>query len=405
MNYDLLQFLLGPVGTELLDELAPTPITPDNQLQIASRLRQLFQPEQAQAAMEIVLLRQLAAGKFANASQMFFTRAALEQSSSEVISTYRARRFAAAGFDRVADLGCGIGGDALGLAAHGDVIGVDLDLVRLAMARENLGIYGFEHRFLPVQADLLTMRPLPVQAAFFDPARRDQQGRRFFSMRQYQPPMTIIQRWREKIPSTAVKISPGVNYEELPDDAELEFISVNGDVKEGVLWFGQLHSGVSRRATLLPGGDCLTTDEMAPELVPIGSPKNYLYEPDKAVIRAHLVEALAQQLGADKIDEEIAYLTSDSVQDSPFARCFAVEAVFPFQLKQLRHYLRLHNIGRVTIKKRGSPLEPEALRRQLRLRGSQHRIIFLTHVLGEPTVLIGFEIKPHSPDSLRQLEG
>ncbi len=393
MNHDLLQFLLGPVGTQLLDELAPTPITSHNQLQIASQLRQRFQPEQAQAAMETVLLRQLAAGKFTNASQMFFTRTALEQSSSELISTYRARRFAAAGFSRIADLGCGIGGDAIGLAAHSEVIGVDLDFLRLGMARENLAAYGREHRFLPVQADLLTMRPLPVQAAFFDPARRDQHGRRFFSMRQYRPPMAIIQRWRETIPNTAVKISPGVNYDELPDGAELEFISVNGDVKEGVLWFGQLHSGVSRRATLLPDGDCLTTDQMAPEPVPICSPKNYLYEPDKAVIRAHLVEALAQQLGADKIDEEIAYLTSESAQASPFARCFAVEAVFPFQLKQLRHYLRQHNIGRVTIKKRGSPLEPDTLRRQLRLRGSQHRIIFLTQVLGEPTVLIGHEIK------------
>lgn len=393
MNYNLLKFLLGAVGAQLLDELASAPITPHNQLQIASRLRQRFPAEQAQAAMEIALLRQLAAGKFTNAGEMFFTRAALEQSSSEVISIYRAKRFAAAGFERIADLGCGIGGDALGMAAHSEVVGVDLNFLRLAMARENLAAYGYRHSFQPVQADLLRLPPLPVQAAFFDPARRDQRGRRFFSMRQYQPPMEIIQRWREKIPNTAVKISPGVDYNELPEGAELEFISVNGDVKEGVLWFGQLHSGVSRRATLLPTGDCLTTEDMDPAPVPLSAPQNYLYEPDKAVIRAHLVEALAQRLGAVKIDEEIAYLTSDSVQLSPFARCFTVEAVFPFQLKHLRHYLRQHDIGRVTIKKRGSPLEPDVLRRQLRLRGSQHRIIFLTRVLGEPTVLIGYEVK------------
>jgi hypothetical protein len=43
----------------------------------------------------------------------------------------------------------------------------------------------------------------------------------------------------------------------------------------------------------------------------------------------------------------------------------------------------------VTVKKRGSPLEPQALQRQLRLKGSRHAILFLTRVRGEPYVLIG----------------
>jgi hypothetical protein len=91
------------------------------------------------------------------------------------------------------------------------------------------------------------------------------------------------------------------------------------------------------------------------------------------------------------MDPEIAYLTADACRPTPFARCYAIEAGFPFQLKRLRHYLRERQVGRVTIKKRGSPLDPDQLRTQLRLTGYNHRIIFLTQVGGEPTVLIGTE--------------
>jgi hypothetical protein len=186
-----------------------------------------------------------------------------------------------------------------------------------------------------------------------------------------------------------VKISPGVDYDELPEDTEIEFISVQGEVKEGVLWFGELRSGVGRRATLLPSAETLTDDEMPDEPIAVMEPRAYLYEPDKAVIRAHLVEALAWQLAAAKLDEEIAYLTADSFQPTPFARCFAITDWFPFQLKRLRHYLREHGIGQVTIKKRGSPLEPESLQHQLRLEGEGECILFLTQVGGEAAVLIG----------------
>jgi hypothetical protein len=292
----------------------------------------------------------------------------------------------------VADLGCGIGGDALALAAHTPTIGVEWDPARLAMAQENVRVYGRAPHFQPLQADLLELSPLPVQACFFDPARRDEHGRRIFSVQDYRPPLSLIDKWRGKMRGTAVKISPGVDYAELPAEAEVEIISLHGEVKEAVLWFGDLHSGVSRRATLLPEEHTLTNADLPASPIPTSQPLSYLYEPDKAVIRAHLVEALGQQLNAVKLSDDIAYLTAETSQPTPFARCFAIEDSFPFQLKRLRHYLRQHDIGQVTIKKRGSPLEPDSLRRQLRLKGSQHRIIFLTQVKGETAVLIGQEI-------------
>lgn len=392
MDQEQWQFLLSVEGQRVLAETAVTPLTEENHLQVASRLRKQIDPTLAQAVIETVWLRQRAAVKFSRASEMYFTRSALEQSSSEIVSNYRARRFFAAGYGCIADLGCGAGGDAIGLSSGADVVGIDLDWIRLAMARENVSVFGNSGRFFPLQANLDTQPPLAVDALFFDPARRDEQGRRIKSVHFYRPPLSLIDHWRARVPDAAVKVSPGIAYSELPPDADVEFISVSGEVKEAMLWYGGLRRGITRQATLLPERHHFSSEDARGADVPPRTPGNYLYEADGAIIRAHLIQPLARHLGAAPIDPNIAYLTADEKIETPFARRFELDDWFPFQLKRLRHYLRARNIGRVTIKKRGSPLEPATLQRQLRLQGDEERIIFLTHVLGNPAVLIGREV-------------
>lgn len=393
MHPDELRFLLTPDGRAALAELAAAPPTPDSHMAVATLWRERLGPERAQAALEVALLRQRAARKFSRAAEMFFTRDGLEQATAEPVAAHRAARFAAAGARTVADLGCGIGGDALALAGAGmDVVAIDRDALRLMMARTNAAVYGVAERLALVQADLLALPPLPVNAFFFDPARRAGGGphgapsRRLHTVADYQPPLQLIDAWRPVVPRGAIKVSPGIDYAELPPGVEVEIVSLAGEVKEAVLWFGELRTA-ARRATLLPGGHTLWGDEG--EVAPVAAPRAFLYEPDGAVIRAHLVAQLAARLDAALIDPQIAYLTADTAQPTPFARAFAIDDYFPFQLKRLRAYLRQRGVGRVTIKKRGSPLEPDALRQALRLRGENEAVLFLTQVMGRHSVLIG----------------
>lgn len=393
MRSEELEFILSPAGRAILDELATESLTPETHLAMAERLRSRLGPGLAAAALETALLRRRAATKFSRASQMFFTRDGLEQATAELVSAHRASRFSSAGARLIADMGCGIGGDALSLAATGAlVVAIDWDWAHVAMAVANAGVYNVAANLLPVQADLTQFPPLPVEAFFFDPARRTVSGptlapeRRLHSVHDYRPPLSLIASWRPFVPLGAVKVSPGIDYAELPRDAEVEFISLHGEVKEGVLWFGDLKT-TGRRATLLPGDHTLTDSE--DESVEVGPPRAYLYEPDGAVIRAHLVRQLARRIQAGLIDPEIAYLTADEPVSTPFARGYHIEDHFPFQLKRLRRFLRDHKVGMVTIKKRGSPLDIDILRQALRLQGDAHRIIFLTQVMGRATVLIG----------------
>lgn len=223
-------------------------------------------------------------------------------------------------------------------------------------------------------------------ALFFDPARRSN-GRRAFSVRHYQPPLAAVRDWLPDFPFICAKISPGVNLIELEEyDAEVEFISLKGELKEAVLWFGPLKT-VSRRATLLPGPHTLISP--LDIRLSISEPRAYIYEPDPAVLRAGLVRTLGAQIDATQLDADIAYLTADNLMPTPFARAWAVEDWFPFGLKRLRAYLRERGVGRVTVKKRGSPLQPEELIRDLRLSGEAERVIFLTHLRGRPIIVIG----------------
>lgn len=394
MDAEVIEFLLSPSGRAILDELATESLSPDTQLATATRLRRQLEPEMAAAALEMALLRQRAARKFSRADRMFFTRDGLEQATAEPVAAHRAERYATAGISSVADLGCGIGGDALALATiEAEIIAIDKEWANVALTRENAAAYDVSDRVHPVLADLMELQSLPAGAFFFDPARRTPTGphlapgRRLHSVEAYRPPLSLIDAWRPRVPNGAVKVGPGVDYAELPADIEAEFVSLDGEVREAVLWYGYLRTGAARRATLLPGGYTLTDRD--PDELQVMPPQAFLYEPDGAVIRAHLVGQAAHLLGASLIDPHIAYLTTDTPQPAPFAKGYAIEDYFPYQLKRLRSYLRERDVGNVTIKKRGSPLDVDELRQALRLRGRAHRTLFLTQAMGRPTVLVG----------------
>jgi hypothetical protein len=386
MDLPGLRLLQTEAGGQALAEAARLAPRETDFLTCFQALSRRFPPELARPALETAILRREAAAKFPFADRLFFTRPALEQASSFPVAAYRAGRFA--GWSRLVDLGCSIGADSLALAAVAPTLGLDLDPLRLALARANLAALGLAEQAAVLQADLrqgLPLRPAPGLGLFFDPARRTAE-RRVFSVDDYQPPLGLVQAWLADFPALAVKLSPGVKLEEIAAyPAEVEFISLHGELKEAVLWFGPLRRGAFR-ATLLPGGHTLTADPAAG--LSLSEPQAVLYEPDPAVLRAGLVRTLAARLGASQLDPEIAYLTAPAQTPTPFARLWQVEAWFPFQLKRLRAYLRQRRVGQVTVKKRGSPLQPEALIRDLRLEGEASRVVVLTHLRGRPIVII-----------------
>ena len=378
--------LLTPEGRALLDEVRGT--APADELAVATRLRREHPAELVSAALGQARLRQRAAAKFGaeDAERMFFTPNGVEQSTRASVATYRAERLKALGVTSLADLCCGIGGDAIALARAGiRVLAVDRDPVTAAVARANADALGLAGLIEVREADVTEVDTSGYDAVFVDPARRGGRGR-IFDPEAYSPPLSwAVEAARRASLAAALKVAPGIPHEAVPADAEAEWISDGGDVKEAVLWFGTEPGAV--RATLLPGPRTLLGKGLPdPQVRPVG---RYLYEPDGAVIRAHLVAEVAEQLDGGLIDPTIAYVTADERHVTPYAAAYEITDQLPFNVKKLKALLRERGVGTLTVKKRGSAVEPEELRKKVKPQGPGSATVFLTRVAGAPTMLVG----------------
>lgn len=392
MDLETFDWLLGPEGQAMLAELAAQAPAEADALRALEGLRRRVAPERARAALEVALARRRARGKLPHAERLYFTREALEQASAGPVAAHRAARLAPYG--EVADLCCGAGADALAIAAAGArVLAVDRDPLRLALCRANAAALGLAERVATLERDLLAEPPPPAPALFCDPGRRAG-GRRRFSVSEYEPPLAHVLGWRERTPALGVKLGPGVDRAELPADAEHEFVSLDGELKEAALWCGPLAT-VARRATVLKSAadgqaethSLAASGNESPSSF-ILPPASFLYEPDPAVIRAGLVTDLGERLGAGQLDPQIAYLTAPDHVATPFARAWPLLAWLPFGLKQLRARLHELGAGAVTVKKRGSPLDSDALARRLSRPGGRPLVVVLTQASGRPAALI-----------------
>ncbi|MET9440071.1 class I SAM-dependent methyltransferase [Streptomyces sp. NPDC006610] len=392
---DLLAPLLTPEGRALLDEVRGT--DPAQELAVATRLRREHPAELVSAALGQARLRQRAAAKFGaeDAGRMFFTPNGVEQSTRASVAAYRAGRMRELGVTSVADLCCGIGGDAIALARAGiRVLAVDRDPLTAAAARANAEALGLADLIEVREADVTEVDTAPYDAVFVDPARRGGRGR-IFDPEAYSPPLSWAVRAAAAAPHAALKVAPGIPHEAVPDAAEAEWISDGGDVKEAVLWFGTEPGLI--RATLLPGPRSLRSRALPdPPVRPVG---RYLYEPDGAVVRAHLVAEAAEDLDGGLIDETIAYVTADELRPTPYATAYAITDRLPFNVKRLKALLREREVGVLTVKKRGSAVEPEELRRKVlpKGHGPHSATVFLTRVAGAPAMLLGHPAQAQRP--------
>jgi len=352
-------------------------LAPGARLRAAEAVRAACGPDLGPLALEQALLRERARAKHPRGAELWWTGPALEQASSAVVAAHRALRYAGP----VLDLCCSVGGDLLALPDGST--GVDLDQARLLLAQANAAVLG-RHVWL-VRADV-TALPLPAGAdVFVDPARRAG-GRRVFDPRAYAPPLDTVLSWRDRVRSLGVKVAPGVDYALLPADLEVEVVSLRGDVKEAVLWAGAARTGHARTATLLPTGEVLHDDPVAPPAV--RPPGRWLLEPDGAVVRSHLVEQVVVQVDGWLLDETIAYISAGARVPTPYGRWFEVLEVMPFGLKPLRERLRAYDAGPLVVKKRGTAVEPDVLRKQLKLTGSTEVTVVLTRAAGRQIAMV-----------------
>jgi len=380
--------LLTPAGDELLGRLAGLDVTPDLALRLATELRGQYPAGLVAAALTQQSLRFAAQEKFSRASEMYFTRAGLEQASGEQAAAHSARRFAGFGF--VADLCCGIGGDLTALAAVArHVVAVDADFETLAFAMRNVAVMDARGQVAGVCADVRTLHLAGPEAAFIDPARRS--GGRRLRTGDSEPPLDWCFGLVDQIPRVCVKAAPGLPRDLVPGGWEAEFVAVGRALKEALLW-SPAFATAPRRATVLPADGALagshTLVVSAREPAPVYEPGEYLLDPNPAVTRAGLVAELAHELRAWQIDPMIAFLSVDEPVRTPFARTLRIRESMPWHEREVARKLRELGIGAADIRRRGLAGDVQQIHRRLALKGDRSATIVITRRNDRPWGLI-----------------
>lgn len=383
-----IEALLSPEGAELLARVARAREAGQPALATAAQLRRDYPAALVAAATAQDELRVAGLAKFSRALRMLFTRPGLEQASSEIAARHRAARFAGVAPGRLADLGCGIGGDLIALAAGREVLAVDTDPVHLLMAAHNAGVYDVAAGLRTREADVREVSLDGVDAVFTDPARRSLRGAgagRRLRPGDSEPPLDWCFALTGQVPAVVIKAAPGLPAGTAPDGWETEFVADGRDLKEAVLWSPALAT-VPARATILPGGHTLTPGPGDP--VAVHAPGAYLFDPNPAVTRAGLVEDLARRIGAWKIDDRIAFLSAGTAASTPFARTLRIIESAPWNEKHFARRLRALGIGAADLRRRGLAGDVDQIHRRLRLSGPHRATLVLTRVADRPWGLI-----------------
>jgi hypothetical protein len=116
--------------------------------------------------------------------------------------------------------------------------------------------------------------------------------------------------------------------------------------------------------------------------------ENYIFDVDPAVLAAHLKGTLAAECNLSALGQGSTYLTGSAPIRDAALDCFQVHEVLPLRIGSLAKHLRERNIGRLEIKKRGVDVDPDRLRRELKLRGNNSATLLITSIAGRPAAIL-----------------
>lgn len=393
MDLDTLEFLRGDGARHLAAFAHVT-----DPMALAQKLRKELSPPLAREVQEQLTLRDKARAKFGDlADGMFFTRRLLEQASGLAPARWKARRYLDAGVTRVSDLCCGAGGDALALGLAGiPCHRVDADPVALALSRHNLQACGLEpgpetETFLPDLPDAAVCSHFHL-----DPDRRTsgkEGGEDRWDHEGLSPDRAGIEALARRFQGGAIKLSPGTPEGFLEISGETEFIGVRDEVREQVIWTGDLAHG-RLRATEIGAHDVIDSFEGSPEDAQeafadvaddVGA---WVHEPVKCLVRSHLAALYGQSRGLRTMDSSIAWLTGGEVEPSPLLKSYRV--LTHGALKVGTELALLREAGRScgAVKKRGVAVVPEKAMRELKGLPGAPAVLVYTRVAGVKWVLV-----------------
>jgi SAM-dependent methyltransferase len=308
----------------------------------------------------------------------------LQLATPEIVARYIAKRLKT---NIIADLGCGIGGQVIFFAKEcKKVYAVERNPEKLEYAKENCRLYDVENvEFILGDAlsESVKAQVSDADIVFSDPARPISEKER--TLENLEPPITeILKNYSDITPELAFHAPPQMPPARITLDCEREYLSLNGQLNRLTLYFGAL-SRCERSAVVVPGGAKLCSSDAPP--IETGTLREYVHEPEPSVVKAGLLNELAQAIkesGNDiffyKSDEKRTLLTSSGLIVSPFIKdTYRVSGKTERDIVKMKEILKSEKAGKVVLR---FDIEPEKyweLRKRLEEGLSGNRTL---HVFG-----------------------
>ncbi|HLP42815.1 MAG TPA: hypothetical protein VK465_15000 [Fibrobacteria bacterium] len=376
-----LEFLRNPATLDLLAALGRDP-REELALSGDARLKSLPAPRRI-ALLEQRKLRQKARGKCPEAMDMLFTPLGLEQLTHAALARHKAARLPP-GLASLADICCGMGGDSMAVPPQVKVVGVDSSRAALLAYRHNVSL---KRAATAVLGDAGRC-PARAEAAYLDPARRPAGQGDHWDEDNLSPGWGVMESLVSRFGNMAIKLGPGSTPATFLEEHEWEYLGLEDECLELTIWTGALGRPGLVKATELPEGASVEAwrDDIADSFGRVEAPGAWLFEPVKAVVRAHLFGVLAARHGLWQIDPRIAYLSGNEPVKTPLLKAYKVIRELPFDLRAVRNFLRGEEVGRLEVKKRGVGIVPEEVRAGLKLAGPNEGTLIFTRVMERKAV-------------------
>lgn len=393
-----------------------------------ARLKKAFGPLVARFVSLQDELGRRAERRFPDLRIGFWTAKGLEQSTPAAVADYRAARFAlefasargpqeGGATTLVWDACCGVGSDAVALLRSGcSVLATDWDADTARCAAANLRIEldrmdAFRNHANALRCDL---RHPPLQApalaralVLLDPDRRPGGEHREPHPERWAPSLSSTLALAYQARGACIKLPPSLDATASgldrppPQRTALEWISLDGEMKELAVWTGRLAARggdadlddvarVERRATALvhgygpasfTGG---TPHKPLPDPCPLGDVQagKWLVELDPTLWQSELAGDFCHRHGLAPIETELRgmFLVGDAAPESPLTRSWPILEAVQADRKRVRAVLRQRGVGPITVKKRNHPKTSAQLEAEFKSDGEQPGLLAVFRV-------------------------
>lgn len=377
---------------ELLQRLQQTPevldavaACSDAERRSQKTLRDRFDPDLVRAALTLFDARCRAAGRIPEAQQLWLTPVGLEQSTAPQVAQHKAKRFR--NLDAVLDLCCGIGIDASALSQVTTVDAYDADPAMALRCQWNAEVLGIPTQLRTHTADVSSQH-WSGHYLHADPDRRSGGGRPTRRLEHYQPSLEWMQQLTTTAAGGAIKIGPASNFQQKFPGCEIELISWQGECREATVWFGELAGDHAFRATCLDTNESVSADPLSAWAEQAQEISQWLLDPNPAIVRAGLLDVLAESFQLQRLDPEEEYLTAEQLPDTGFVTGFQVEAVLSANPRDLRRYFSARPAAEYEIRCRRIPMDAETLRRRLPAGDGPPAVIVACRIGGRSRLVI-----------------